>query len=111
MDLVLATANEEETDTLELLQTRLSLAFNSLPDDPETAVLDLENAWGQLDTFLTTRLYPDIDVEAILAETAVEEAASVESEEAEPPAEETTPTPEPTPTPAATPVPTATPSS
>ena len=93
---------------LELMQTRLLLAFNSLPDDPETAVLDLENAWSQLDAFLTVRLYPGVDIEAILGETAVDEAAASEEAEAV-----TTPeaTSEATATPEATPAPTATPSS
>jgi predicted nucleic acid-binding Zn-ribbon protein len=108
MDLILATAAEEDTAVLELMQTRLSLAFNSLPDDPETAVLDLENAWGQLDAFLTARLYPGVDVEGLLGATAVDEAAASEEAEAV-----TTPeaTSEATATPEATPAPTATPSS
>ncbi len=102
MDLILAAAAEEDAAVLDLMQTRLSLAFNSLPDDPETAVLDLENAWSQLDAFLTVRLYPGVDVEAVLGETAVDEAAAATTEEA-------AATPEATPE--ATPAPTATPSS
>ncbi len=102
MDLILAAAAEEDAAVLDVMQTRLSLAFNSLPDDPETAVLDLENAWSQLDTFLTARLYPDVDVETVLGATAVDEAAAATTEEA-------TATPEATPE--ATPAPTATPSS
>lgn len=97
MDLILAAAAEEDTAVLDVMQTRLSLAFNSLPDNPETAVLDLENAWSQLDTFLTVRLYPGVDVEAVLGATAVDEAeAAAEAETAAP---------------EATPMPTATPSS
>lgn len=95
MDLILAAAAEEDTAVLDVMQTRLSLAFNSLPDDPETAVLDLENAWSQLDTFLTVRLYPGVDVEAVLGATAVDEAEAA--------AEAETATPEATPTPTATP--------
>lgn len=90
MDLILAASAEEDLADLELMQTRLSLAFNSLPDEPETAVLDLENAWSQLNVFLTARLYPDVDVEAILGETAVDEGAAPE---------EATPTPTATATP------------
>lgn len=96
LDLILAAAAEEDVDTLELMQTRLSLAFNSLPNDPETAVLDLENAWSQLDTFLTARLYPDVDVEAVLGGTAVLETPTAEEAG-------TTPTPQATPTPTSTP--------
>ena len=96
LDLAMNTAAPEDTDTLELIQTRLSLAFNDLPDDPATAVLDLENAWSQLDTFLTNRLYPDVNVEAVLGATAVE--ATPTSEEAA-----VTATPEATPSPTATP--------
>ena len=108
VDLILAAAAQEDASVLELMQTRLLLAFNSLPDDPETAVLDLENAWSQLDAFLTVRLYPGVDIEAILGETAVDEAAASEEAEAV-----TTPeaTSEATATPEATPAPTATPSS
>ncbi len=102
MDLILAAAAEEDTAVLDVMQTRLSLAFNNLPDDPETAVLDLENAWSQLDTFLTARLYPGVDVEAVLGATAVDEAAAATTEEA---------TATPVATPEATPAPTATPSS
>ncbi|MCB9419041.1 MAG: hypothetical protein H6667_04520 [Ardenticatenaceae bacterium] len=101
MDLILAAAAEEDVPALELIQTRLSLAVNDLPDDPATAVLDLENAWGQLDAFLTTRLYPDVDVEAVLGATAVDETQATATEET------TTATPEATTTPTAT----ATPSS
>ena len=98
----MAGAAEEDAATLELMQTRLLLAFNSLPDDPETAVLDLENAWSQLDAFLTARLYPGVDVEAVLGATAVDETTTDETadepeaatEEAEAEA-----TPEPTATP------------
>jgi hypothetical protein len=98
MDLILPAAATDDAAALALMQTRLSLAFNDLPDDPATAVLDLENAWGQLDVFLTARLYPNADVQAVLGETAVEAAAA--SEEADV-----------TPTPAATPTATPTPAS
>lgn len=104
MDLVLAASSEEDAAVLELMQTRLLLAFNSLPDDPETAVLDLENGWSQLDAFLTARLYPGVDVEAVLGATAVDEAAASEETAA-------AATPEAVATPEATPIPTATPSS
>lgn len=98
LDLILAASAEEDVAALELMQTRLSLAFNSLPNDPETAVLDLENAWSQLDAFLTARLYPDVDVEAVFGETAVLETPTAEEAGA-------------TATPQATPTPTSTPSS
>lgn len=107
MDLVLAASSEEDAAVLELMQTRLLLAFNSLPDDPETAVLDLENAWSQLDAFLTARLYPGVDVEAVLGETAVDETTTDEAAaeettdetEAETEEAEAEATPEPTATP------------
>lgn len=88
MDLLIAASAEEDAAALELVQARLDLALNSLPDAPETAVRDLENAWGQLDAILTARLYPDAALETPLAEPA---AAT--------PTEEPAATPEATPTP------------
>lgn len=73
-DFLVANAAEENAQSLALVQTRLGLAFNSLPDDAETAVLDLENAWSQLDAILTARLFPEAAVTQIQTETETEEA-------------------------------------
>ncbi|MCP4425224.1 MAG: hypothetical protein GY803_12075 [Chloroflexi bacterium] len=100
MDLLVATSAEEDVEALEMVQTRLGLAFNSLPDDAETAVLDLENAWSQLDAILTARLFPEAQLRTEV-ETETEAEAETEAET------EATPTPEVE----ATPAPTATPSS
>lgn len=81
-----------DQESLELVQARLALAFNSLPDDPGTAVRDLENAWSQLDAILTARLFPE---GALTLETAVGEESGAENAESE---AETTPTPAPAPT-------------
>jgi chromosome segregation ATPase len=43
-------------DALQQMQTRLSLAANDLPDDPEAAVRDLNTVWEALDTALTMML-------------------------------------------------------
>ncbi len=89
MELLVAASAEEDATALELVQARLALAFNSLPDDPETAVRDLENAWSQLDAILTARLYPDAILETPLAEPAAADTTT----------EEPTATPEATQTP------------
>jgi chromosome segregation ATPase len=96
LDLLIATSGEDEAEALAIVQTRLSLAFNSLPTDLGTAVRDLENAWNQLDDILTARLFP-----AELLEAPLAEAAEAETEAGA----ETTATPEATPetTPEATP--------
>ena len=91
-DFLVANAADEDAKALAQVQTRLGLAFNSLPDDAETAVLDLENAWSQLDAILTARLFPGATVTQI--EVGVETQTVTETEEA---------TPEPTPEPTATP--------
>ncbi len=105
MDLLVAVSAEEDEDTeaLELVQTRLALAFNNLPDDPETAVRDLENAWSQLDIILTTRLLP----EAVPFLNTTEEITTADEETTTTDTPDESATPEPSPTPEAT----ATPSS
>ena len=115
IDVMLAASDDaDDVEALELVQTRLALAFNSLPDDVETAVRDLENSWGQLDVILTDRLFPDAAlIEAATAATATEETAAEETTTEETTAETETASPTPTPAtvPTAAPTPTATPSS
>jgi len=43
---------------LEIVQTRLALAADSLPGNPEQANVDLESVWDALDEFLVARLLP-----------------------------------------------------
>ncbi len=61
---MIATESDESSEALRVVQTRLALAFTSLSDAPATAALDLENAWDELDRILTSRLTPELDVEA-----------------------------------------------
>ena len=73
---VLALLPEESADraALEVVQTRLSLAADNLPTDPDLAAVDLESAWDELDKILTARLLPPVEEQptaAAASETAV----------------------------------------
>ncbi|GAB4275227.1 MAG: hypothetical protein Kow0080_24410 [Candidatus Promineifilaceae bacterium] len=94
------TSNAAEAEQFALVEARLALALSSLPNDPETAASDLDNAWNVLDNILVTRLQPD----AVPVETATETTPAILDENST--TEETAvsepspePTPEPTPTP------------
>lgn len=96
IDVLTNTATEAEAEKFALVEARLALALSSLPDDPETAASDLDNAWNVLDGILVTRLQPD----AVPLETVIEIAPAIVDENNT--TEETAvsePTPEPTPTP------------
>ncbi len=60
IDALVATGLEEDDETLKVIQTRLALGYNGLPDRPAVAALDLENAWDELGRMLTSRLFPDL---------------------------------------------------
>lgn len=79
---------------LGVVQTRLALAFNNLPDNPAVATRDLENAWDALDDILMARVLPGVELTAPtveVVEPAAVEVAPEATEEA--PAVEATPTP------------------
>lgn len=99
-----------EGTLLEQVQARLALAQTALPDDPETALGDLENAWDSLDRLLVVIILQAEPDELIMA-TTTPTAPTPESGET-PEAETTaTVTPAVTPTPSAAVSPTPTPES
>lgn len=107
MQRLMVASSEETAVSLQAVETRLALALDSLPNDPEMAAADLENAWDELDVLLANRVLPPLP--------APEDAESPDSAAAEgttsptptsTAAEEGTPTP--TPTEETTPTPTAT---
>lgn len=61
---VLETLPAESTagPALEVVQTRLTLAADNLPANPEQAALDLESVWDALDEILVARLLPGPEV-------------------------------------------------
>ena len=68
LEALAAERSEEESEALLAVQQRLELAATNLPNDPNTAVRDLESAWEMLDGLLSELLgEPEIG----LAETAV----------------------------------------
>lgn len=94
-------AGEIDKEKLERVQTRLALAFLSLPDSPDSAAADLESAWDELDAIFTADLLTGITItEENTAETEGEVAPGEESNESE-----TAGTATPVPTPTATPEP------
>lgn len=95
-----------EGSLLEQVQARLALAQTALPDDPETALGDLENAWDSLDRLLVViilQVEPDELIMATTTPTApAETPAAAPPEVGQTPEAETTATM----TPAVTPTPT-----
>ena len=56
-------ADSANVSTLKIVQTRLALAADNLPGNPEQANVDLESVWDALDEFLVARLLPPSVVE------------------------------------------------
>lgn len=101
VDAIIENGPEGIDEVLGVVQTRLALAFNNLPDNPAVATRDLENAWDALDDVLMARVLPGVELPAPAPEAAAptEAEATPEANEAAPAAEETpaaeaTPTPE-----------------
>jgi chromosome segregation ATPase len=68
LEALAANGSEEENEALLAVQQRLELAAANLPNDPNTAVRDLESAWEMLDGILSELLG---EPEVGLAETAI----------------------------------------
>lgn len=83
MDRLLADAPEEEVEAWQRIQTRLELAFATLPGDPAMAAGDLESAWDALDQVLTAMLLPELETAGSLPEDA-DDSAAVEEATVEP---------------------------
>ena len=102
IDALIALENSPfDPQKLEMVQTRLALAFLSLPDSPSMAATDLESAWDELDAIFTEQflggMVPDTEVESEpVATPAATETAVATEQPANPTA---TPLPEPTATP------------
>ena len=62
-----ANSPEQTADALEQAEFRLRLAADGIEEDPETALSDLDIAWGELDQILITTL----GIESALESTAV----------------------------------------
>lgn len=94
IDALVAAGLEGDDDTLNVIQTRLALSYNGLPDRPVVAALDLENAWDELGRMLTSRLLPEL-VFAEESEASVLTPEEVTPEPTSAPAPTATPTPRP----------------
>lgn len=90
VDLFAAAAPAELAQPLSVIQARLTLAADNLPDNPSAAASDLAIAWETLDPLLADLLWSgdllELEAEALLEEEAApeaEEAADAEDEEDE----------------------------
>lgn len=95
IDAVIALEGGEiNKEKLEMVQTRLVLAFLNLPENPESASADLESAWDELDAIFTEELLSGVNIQD--GDASAEEAAS--GDEADTGDTAVTPTPASTPT-------------
>jgi chromosome segregation ATPase len=67
VDTLMAIGSETNTESLQIMRTRLALTFGNLPDDPLAAANDLESAWDELERILTVRVLPQLAEELATA--------------------------------------------
>ena len=72
VDYLVETREEDDSNNLRVIQTRLALALSNLPARPEEANNDLDIAWNEIDQLLLVIAFPDADT-AVFSTSASEE--------------------------------------